>query len=164
MGKNMSNESPLNFFSSTAKKKPENKTPSSAPIKGTSGKKSFKELVEAKRPKNPQREALMAAAENMAAQSKEIEERIEEMCRITKQTPETLINFLQANDKIPLKVKQELNKLQKELTKAKEAAAKGEPMLPDSLKNIESTTGANRPGSTLRAKSRGSKKKWMPIK
>lgn len=162
-GKNMSNESPLNFFSSSAKKKPDSKTPSPAG-KGTSPKKSFKEIVESKRPKNPQREALVAAADKMAAESKEMQERIEEMCRIAKQSPETLINFLQANDQIPPKLKQELNRLQKELKKAKEAAAKGEPILPDSLKNIESATGTQRPGSTLRAKSRGSKKKWMPIK
>jgi hypothetical protein len=162
----MSSESPLDFFSSSAKgKQPQKKTPSrtskaSAPQEKHTAK-SVKELVASKRKPDPKVAEARAILERIDFMNKDLAAKLEAACKATGKTPEELEALIQSTSDLSAQDKQTLNRMKKEFADTIKATSAVD-AAPSRTARTSKKEG--KPTGDLRTKSIGAKRKWMPVK
>lgn len=165
----MSSESPLDFFSSSSKKKSKTNKPLKHAAKASGSKepvtkhsaKSVKELVDSKRKPDPKVAEAKAIIERIDFMNKDLAQKIDAACKMTGKSPEELESFIQSNSELSANDKQIISKMKNDFAQTVKDVTNLEAAAPSSPKTSKK---AGKPTGDLRTKSIGAKRKWMPVK
>ena len=153
----MSNDSPLDFFSSSAKKKkslPEKKGFPVPEIKALS-----RATIDAKKIKAAADDSeITNALDHVKRLNDDLNAKIEQASAKTGKTPEEMKKIIDTNSSLSAKDKEFLKQAEKDLAD-KLAGPKKTPGAQSSAASAHKKN----PTGDLRAKARGSKRKWMPM-
>lgn len=157
----MSNESPLDFYSSSNKAKPKKNKASSSVAKPVGSKKSTKTPADTKRKDLPQMQEAKEIVRKIEAMNRDIAEKLDAIAKLSGKTPEEMEAYIQTSAGMTENDKQTLKKMKKDFAATIKGTTK-EGEVSTFTKKTSRKEG--RPTGDLRTKSIGSKKKWMPVK
>ncbi len=162
----MSNESPLDFFSSSAKGKQPQKKASKRSSETPAPKekpptKPMRELIATRRKPDPKVVEAREILEKIDFMNKDLAAKLEAACKETGKTPEELEAFIQATSDLSAEDKKTLNRMKKDFAdKVKGTSKEGSA----STATTRTSKKEGKPTGDLRTKSIGTKRKWMPVK
>ena len=155
----MSHDSPLDFFSSSAKKKT-SVSKKNEPLPIPKRKALSRNIVNAKNVKPTIEDPEVSAALNRVKQlNDELKIKIDQAAAKTGKTPQELEAYIASSSGLSAKDKEYMKQAEKEFADKLSGTTKKS----SKAESSSSSKSKNKPTGDLKTKSRGMKRKWMPM-